>query len=128
MEKGEALNIWSRRNKGGLDHMTALQVRSSSLRAPRFEGWLVTLKQIWKGTKKRYTIVLWGLQYMGIAIHDCALGISPVTSYSGAKQLKGELIIYRQRSEIKVIGLSALPCSRLLATQAPKMCPADDVV
>jgi hypothetical protein len=27
MEKGEALNIWSRRNKGGLDHMTALQVR-----------------------------------------------------------------------------------------------------
>ena len=27
MEKGEALNIWSRRNKGGIDHMTALQVR-----------------------------------------------------------------------------------------------------
>lgn len=26
MEKGESLNFWSRRNKGGLDHMTALQV------------------------------------------------------------------------------------------------------
>jgi hypothetical protein len=26
MEKGESLNIWSRRNKGGLDHTTALQV------------------------------------------------------------------------------------------------------
>lgn len=32
MEKGEALNIWSRRNKGGLDHMTALQVSGLWLR------------------------------------------------------------------------------------------------
>ena len=48
MEKGEALNIWSRRNKGGLDHMTALQVRSNtnSLRARRFRWCLCAGFQI----------------------------------------------------------------------------------
>jgi hypothetical protein len=31
MECGESLNLWSRRNRGGLDHMTALQVRRARM-------------------------------------------------------------------------------------------------
>lgn len=38
MEKGEALNIWSRRNKWGLDHMTALQVSTLSTAEPLQHG------------------------------------------------------------------------------------------
>lgn len=68
MEKGEALNIWSRRNKGGLDHMTALQVRlvrkhrGTACVCSWFSGvvvWKAVLSQgnVW--VSPRYILLFW---------------------------------------------------------------------